>query len=162
MKIRGFEICKGFSEINLPARSTKCSAGYDFEAAEDTVIPSYFKLILKKITAKEEEIIKPTFIKTGVKAYMPQDEVLHIYNRSSNPGKKGLVMANSVGIIDSDYYGNSDNDGHIMFAFYNFYPFDITVKKGEKIGQGIFQKYLLADNDAADGERTGGFGSTGI
>ena len=108
-----------------------------------------------------ENAIKPTLIKTGIKAYMQEDEVLYIYNRSSNPMKKGLVMANSVGIIDSDYYENPDNDGHIMFAFYNFYPFDITIKKGDKIGQGIFGKFLTVDNDSTEGERTGGFGSTG-
>ena len=81
-------------------------------------------------------------------------------NRSSNPGKKGLILANSIGVIDKDYYGNPDNDGHIMFAFYNIKDEDIEIKKGECIGQAIFQKYLIADNDSAEGERTGGFGST--
>lgn len=163
MKTRGFMVCKGFEncDIALPQRSTKNSAGYDFCAAEDIVIESYFKKVLKAITQKEENPIKPTLIKTGVKSYMPEDEVLYIYNRSSNPMKKGMILANSVGVIDSDYFENPDNDGHIMFAFYNFYPFDITIKKGEKIGQGIFQKYLLADGDEADGERLGGYGSTG-
>ena len=92
---------------------------------------------------------------------MADDEVLYLYNRSSNPMKKGLVLANSVGIIDSDYYGNPDNDGHIMFAFYNFMPFSIKISKGEKIGQGIFSKFLKADGDNQNIERTGGFGSTG-
>ena len=63
--------------------------------------------------------------------------------------------------IDSDYFENPDNDGHIMFAFYNFFPFDVTIKKGEKIGQGVFQKFLKADDDNADGDRLGGYGSTG-
>ncbi len=149
-KKRGFEIAKGFEDakINLPKRSTKNSAGYDIEAAEDTVIPS-FKLGLK-----------PTFVKTGLKAYMESDEVLILANRSSNPGKKGLILANSIGVVDSDYYENPDNDGHIMFAFYNIKDEDIKIKKGERIGQGIFQKYLITDNDLAKGERTGGFGST--
>ena len=75
--------------------------------------------------------------------------------------KKGMVLANSVGVIDSDYFENPDNDGHIMFAFYNFYPFDITINKGEKIGQGVFQKFMIADDDEADGDRLGGYGSTG-
>ena len=154
-KIRGFEVVSSFSDINLPKRSTARSAGYDFEAAEDTLVPSVWKLGLKG-----SENIKPTFIKTGVKAYMQEDEALFLYNRSSNPGKKGLVMANSVGVVDSDYYNNADNEGHIMFAFYNFFPMDVTIKKGERIGQGVFKKFLKADGDNASAIRTGGFGST--
>ena len=69
-------------------------------------------------------------------------------------------MANSIGVIDSDYYNNPDNDGHFMFAYYNFFNEDITIKKGDVIGQVIFQKYLITDNDNATGKRTGGFGST--
>lgn len=147
---RGFEIAKGFEElqINLPKRTTKNSAGYDIEAAEDCVIPA-FRLGQK-----------PTLVKTGLKAYMKSDEVLILANRSSNPGKKGLILANSIGVVDSDYYGNKDNDGHIMFAFYNIKSEDIEIKKGERIGQGIFQKFLITDNDSAEGERAGGFGST--
>ncbi len=149
-KIRGFEIAKGFEDkgINLPVRKTKNSAGYDIEAAEDCIIPS-FKLGQK-----------PTLVKTGLKAYCPPDEFCMLCNRSSNPGKKGLILANSVGIIDSDYYGNPDNDGHIMFAFYNFKDEDVEIKKGDCIGQAIFMKYLTVDNDNAQGERKGGFGST--
>ena len=104
--------------------------------------------------------MNPTLIKTGIKAYMQDDEVLMLYNRSSNPKKKGLILANSVGVIDKDYYGNQDNDGHIMFAFYNIKDEDITIKKGEAIGQALFQKYLVTDDDSAEGERIGGFGST--
>ena len=149
-KVRGFEVAKGFENqgINLPVRKTKASAGYDFEAAEDCVIPSF----------KKGD--KPTLLKTGIKAYMPEDEVLILANRSSNPGKKGLILANSIGVIDSDYYGNPDNDGHIMFAFYNVKEEDVVIHKGDAIGQGIFQKYLVADSDTAQGERVGGFGST--
>ena len=149
-KVRGFEVAKGFEDkgINLPVRKTKFSAGYDVEAAEDTIIPSF------------KRGNKPTLIKTGIKAYMADDEVLILANRSSNPGKKGLILANSIGVIDKDYYGNPDNDGHIMFAFYNIKDEDIEVKKGDCIGQAIFQKYLIADDDSAEGERTGGFGST--
>ncbi len=149
-KIRGFEVAKGFEDknINLPVRKTKYSAGYDVEAAEDVVIPSFKKGM------------KPTLIKTGIKAYMAEDEVLILANRSSNPGKKGLILANSIGVIDRDYYGNPDNDGHIMFAFYNIKDEDVEIKKGDCIGQAIFQKYLITDNDTAEGERVGGFGST--
>ena len=149
-KLRGFEVAKGFEDkgINLPVRKTKYSAGYDIEAAEDVIIPSF------------EKGMNPTLVKTGLKAYMQDDEVLMLYNRSSNPKKKGLILANSVGVVDKDYYGNQDNDGHIMFAFYNIKEEDITIKKGECIGQGIFQKFLKVDNDNVQGERTGGFGST--
>lgn len=149
-KIRGFEVAKGFEdkEINLPVRKTKFSAGYDIEAAEEVIVPSFKKGM------------NPTLIKTGIKAYMQDDEVLMLYNRSSNPKKKGLILANSVGVIDKDYYGNQDNDGHIMFAFYNIKDEDITIKKGEAIGQAVFQKYLVTDDDSAEGERIGGFGST--
>ena len=149
-KKRGFEIAKGFEEknINLPVRKTKFSAGYDMESAEDIVIPAF----------KRGQ--KPTLVKTGLKAYMEDDEMLLLYNRSSNPGKKGLIVANGVGVVDKDYYGNPDNDGLIMFAFYNMKEEDIEIKKGDVIGQGIFQKYLVIDNDLADGERLGGFGST--
>ena len=149
-KLRGFEIAKGWEDknINLPKRSTKYAAGYDVEAAEDTIIPAF------------KPGVKPTLIPTGLKAYMQDDEMLCLYNRSSNPKKKGLVLANSVGIVDKDYYGNADNDGHIMYAMWNFKDEDIKVEKGERIGQAILQKYLIADNDNADAERTGGFGST--
>lgn len=150
-KIRGFEIAKGFEnqDIHLPIRKTKCSAGYDVEAAEDVTIPAF------------KPGVKPTLVKTGLKAYCPPDEFFLLCNRSSGPAKKGLVMANSVGIVDCDYYGNEDNDGHFMFAFYNFFDHDVEIKKGDAIGQLIFMKYLTADNDNAQGERKGGFGSTG-
>lgn len=149
-KIRGFEVAKGFENvgINLPVRKTKYSAGYDIEAAEDTVIPSF-----KKGMA-------PTLVKTGLKAYMQDDEYLKLCNRSSNPKKKGLVLANSIGVVDADYYENPDNDGHIMFSFFNIKDEDVTIKKGEAIGQGIFEKFLTIDGDEALGERLGGFGST--
>lgn len=149
-KNRGFEIAKGFEDknINLPERKTKYSAGYDVEAAEDVIVPSFKKGI------------KPTLVKTGIKAYMKDDEYLMLVNRSSNPGKKGLILANSLGIVDKDYYGNEDNDGHIMFAFFNIKDEDVEIKKGDRIGQAIFTPYLTVDNDNAKGDRTGGFGST--
>ena len=150
MKKRGFEVCKDFidKDISLPVRKTKYSAGYDIEAASDIVIPSFKKGM------------SPTLVPTGLKAYMGEDEVLYLYNRSSNPKKKGLILANSVGVVDKDYYGNPDNDGHIMFAFFNIKDEDIKIKKGEAIGQGVFSKYLIVDSDEASGERMGGFGST--
>ena len=149
-KVRGFEIAKGFEDkdINMPVRKTKYSAGYDIEAAEDIVIPSFKKGM------------NPVLVKTGLKAYMQDDEYLKLCNRSSNPKKKGLILANSIGVVDSDYYGNPDNDGHTMFAFYNIKDEDTFIKKGECIGQAIFEKFLVADNDNATGDRLGGFGST--
>ncbi len=148
--MRGFEVAKGYEDknINLPVRKTKFSAGYDIESAEDIIIEPF------KLGSN------PTLVKTGLKVYMEDDEYLMLCNRSSNPKKKGLVVANGVGIIDKDYYGNPDNDGLLMFAFYNVKEEPITIKKGDVIGQGIFLKYLVVDNDNSVGDRLGGFGST--
>ncbi len=149
MKLRGFEIVKGYEDkdIHMPVRKTKNAAGYDVEAAEDVVIPMY------------EKGIKPTLIPTGLKAYCQDDEYFMLVNRSSGP-KKGFVMSNSIGIVDADYYGNESNDGHFYFQYFNFSDHDLEVKKGDVIGQVIFQKYLVVDDDMANGVRTGGFGST--
>ncbi len=137
-----------FEKINddakLPVRSTSGSAGYDFFANEQVVIsPKEIKLV-----------------KTGIKATFDNIEALKLYNRSSNPVKKGLMLANGVGIVDSDYYGNQTNDGEIMFAFYNFIDSDVIINKGDKIGQGVFEPILFIDDDTTSGIRTGGFGST--
>ncbi len=149
MKQRGFEIVKGYEDkdIHMPVRKTKYSAGYDVEAAEDIVIPVY------------TSGIKPTLIPTGLKAYCAEDEFFMLVNRSSGP-KKGFLMANSIGIVDHDYYGNIDNDGHFYFQYFNCSDHEITVHKGDVIGQVIFQKYYLTDDDHSDGIREGGFGST--
>lgn len=149
MRKRGFEIAKGWEDkgINLPVRKTALSAGYDVEAAEDTIIPPY------------KQGLKPTLIPTGLKAYCADDEYFVLVNRSGGP-KKGFVMANSLGIIDADYYGNETNDGHFYFQYWNFKDEDLIIKKGDVIGQVIFMKYLTVDDDNASGIRTGGFGST--
>ncbi len=149
-KVRGFEIAKGFEDknINLPERKTKYSAAYDLEAAEDTVIPA-FKMGMK-----------PTLIKTGLKAYMMSDEVLIIVPRSSGPKKQGILFPHSMGVIDKDYYGNEDNDGHIFVQCINIKDEDVIIKKEEAVAQAIFQKYLMIDGDNAEGIRKGGFGST--
>ena len=149
MKQRGFEIAKGWEDkgINIPVRKTRYSAGYDVEAAEDVVIPPY------------KPGIKPTLIPTGLKVYCLEDEWIMLVNRSSGP-KKGVILPNSIGVVDYDYYNNIDNDGHFYFQFWNFKDEDLVIHKGDVIGQAIFQKYLLADDDSADGERVGGFGST--
>lgn len=148
--MRKFEKVKGYENynFNLPKRKTAKSAGYDFECiAEMTILPY-------------ELGDKPTLVPTGVKCKMEDDEYLMLVNRSSNPKKKNLVIPNSMGIIDADYYGNSDNDGHMMFAFYNLGTEPVKLEKGYAIGQGIFCKYLKTDDDVAEGERVGGFGST--
>lgn len=149
MKQRGFEIANGWEDkgINIPVRKTKYSAGYDVEAAEDVVIPPY------------KPGIKPTLVPTGLKAYCMEDEWIILVNRSSGP-KKGIILPNSIGVVDHDYYNNIDNDGHFYFQFWNFKDEDLVIHKGDVIGQAIFQKYLVIDDDNADGERVGGFGST--
>ncbi len=147
MRNRGFEKVKKFKDVefNLPKRSTKNSAGYDFESPVDVeILPNETKLIT-----------------TGIKAYMKEDEVLELYNRSSN-GKKGLIIPNSVGIIDGDYYNNQDNEGEIAFLFKNTNNENFKINKGDRIGQGIFKKFLTIDNEEEiTNVRKGGFGSTG-
>ena len=150
MKLRGFEIAKGWEdkEINLPIRKTQFAAAYDIESAEDIILPSFKKGM------------KPTLIKTGLKAYMQEDEVLILFPRSSGPKKQGILFPHSAGIIDRDYYENEDNDGHIMIQVINIKDEDVQIKKGDTVAQAMFQKYLVTDNDSASGVRTGGFGST--
>lgn len=150
MRKRGFEVVKGYEDkgINLPVRKTKYAAAYDIEAAEKIVLPSFKKGM------------KPTLIPTGLKAYMQSDEVLLIVPRSSGPKKQGISFPHNVGVIDSDYYNNSDNEGHIFVQCINLKDEDVVIKKGEAVAQAIFQKYLTVDDDNAEGERTGGFGST--
>lgn len=103
---------------------------------------------------------KPTLVPTGVKCYLEPDTYLELSVRSSCPLKYWLVLANSEGIIDSDYVNNPDNEGHIFFQVINLSPFPIKLQKGDIIGQGIIKHYLTTDGDCAMGERTGGFGST--
>ena len=149
MKLRGFEIAKGWEDknINLPKRSTKNAAGYDIEAAEDVVIPVYYPGI------------KPTLIPTGLKAYCMDDECFFLMSRSSGP-KKGLLTPHGFGLIDSDYYENEDNDGHFYVQVFNCSDKELLIKKGDKIAQVVFTKYLVVDNDDASGKRFSGFGST--
>lgn len=147
-RLRGFEVVSSYLDMDvvLPKRKTKFSAGYDIHCAE--------KVLLSPGTT--------TLVPTGLKAYMLDDEVLKIYIRSSVGVKKGLRLANGAGIIDADYYNNVDNEGHIFVAIWN--PWEnkkITLDKGERIAQGIFSKYLVTDDDDADGIRVGGCGSTG-
>ena len=146
MRIRGFELVSSFKNKNLlPKRETAHAAGYDLKVAERTVIaPKEIKLV-----------------PTGVKAYMQAGEVLYLYDRSSNPRKKGLVLINSVGVIDGDYYGNPGNEGHIFAQMQNITDQEVVLEEEDRIVQAVFSPFLLTDNDEADGVRTGGFGSTG-
>lgn len=149
MRERGFEIAKGWENkgINLPKRSTAHAAAYDIEAAEDVVVSPF------------RPGMKPTLIPTGLKAYCQPDECYFVLNRSSGAGK-GIVLANGLGLIDADYYQNQTNDGHFQVLVFNVLDHDLIIKKGDRVAQVIFQKFLTIDNDAASGERQGGFGST--
>lgn len=105
--------------------------------------------------------VKPTLVSTGMKCKLDPDTYLELSVRSSSPLKYWIIMANSVGIIDADYYNNSDNEGEIFFQLINLSPFPIKIQKGEAIGQGIIKHYLTTEDDNATGVREGGFGSTG-
>ena len=148
MRKRGFEIISTYKNknINLPSRKTAKSAGYDLEAGTDVLI----------------EAGKTAIIPTGLKAYMLDDEYLGIHIRSSLAFKKHLNLINAQGIIDSDYYNNPDNEGHIMIGIINFGTEDVQIKKGMRIAQAIFYKFLTVDDEILDDTiRQGGFGSTG-
>ena len=134
-----------YNNFNLPKRSTKYSAGYDFEASQNYVI-------------KPNEIVK---IPTGRKVTMNQDEMLMIVVRSSMGFKYNVRMCNQVGIIESDYYNNESNEGHMWVALQNHGTNDYIINKGDKFAQGIFVKFLTVDNEEEiKTERKGGFGST--
>lgn len=182
-----FELVSRFADIAeaipLPKRATRNAAGYDLYAAENITIPSYmshmFKWMDKDPEAQEQDNtvhvvrtlseiaaftkankIKPTLVSTGMKIKLDDDEYLELLPRSSTPLKYWLVLANSSGIIDSDYYNNPDNEGEIFLQFINFSPVDILIRAGACIGQGIIHKYYTTEDDCAGGERLGGFGST--
>lgn len=145
---RKFEVVSKFKNDNptIPTRKTKESAGYDLEA-----LGSY------KIGPGAVVVIS-----TGLKACMNPGEVLKLYIRSSIAIKRKLLLVNSVGIIDADYYNNPDNEGEIFFQFINLSPVAIELAKGDTIGQGIIKPYLKTSDDSACGERLGGFGSTSV
>ena len=175
-----FEVVSQFTAagISLPVRKTAGAAGYDFEGAEDIVIPRQTKqsydlwqaygqgelkqpLTLQEVAALTKHTgAKPTLVPTGIKCQLDDGYYLELSVRSSCPLKHWLILANGVGIIDSDYYNNPDNEGHIYFQIINLAPFDIILQKGEAIGQGIIKKYETVEGDNANGLRQGGFGST--
>ena len=147
-KQRGFEVAEGFygKVTDLPVRGTSGSAGYDFKVLNNAVIPP-------GETRKFD---------TGIKAYMLQDEVLKLYIRSSLGIKKNVVLSNVVGIIDFDYFSNPTNDGHIIIALRNEGEESVEILAGDRVAQGIFEKYLLIDDDEPlSYVRVSGIGSTG-
>ncbi|EHN58881.1 Deoxyuridine 5-triphosphate nucleotidohydrolase [Oenococcus kitaharae DSM 17330] len=147
-KERGFEIVTKYEQagIQLPKRATAHAAGYDIQAAADMLIPA-------------DGTIK--LVPTGLKAYMQTNEVLYLINRSSGPYKRGLVLPNSVGVIDADYYNNEKNEGEIFVQIQSISGQNVQIKKGDRIVQAIFMPFLTVDDDRAAGLRQGGFGSTG-
>ena len=130
--------------IKLPTRASEHSAGYDFYSPVDAII----------------EPNKSALIFTDVKAHMYYDNVLMLFVRSSM-GKHPVVIANGTGIIDADYYGNTDNDGNIAFRLLNLGDTPYEIKKGDRIGQGVFMKYGTIKDDTTTSQRSGGFGSSG-
>lgn len=135
------------NNFSLPVKGSKNAAGYDFINPEE-------------VTIQPKEI---KYVKTGIKAMFPDNITLLLFNRSSNPKKKNLILINGVGVVDADYYNNEDNEGEIAFAFYNISAIPLTIQKGEKLGQGMFIKYEdISDYNSENvNERKGGFGSTG-
>lgn len=177
-----FEIISKYAagaEARLPERKTAESAGYDFYVVEDTIIPPYDYLhdeILHSVQDAEEldephtleeaaalikyANAKVTLVPTGIKCKLDPGTYLELSVRSSCPLKHWLILGNSVGIIDADYYNNPDNEGHIYFQIMNLSPIPIILKKGDAIGQGIIKPYLKVEDDQASAARIGGFGST--
>lgn len=135
-----------YDDIIIPKRSTKFSAGYDFYMPYD-------------LTVKKNEVV---LIPTGIKVMLNSDEFLGIYIRSSLGFKYNLRMCNQVGIIDSDYYNNTSNEGHIFVKLKNEGDNDIILKKYDRYVQGIIQKYYIVDNEKEiEDIRVGGIGSSG-
>ena len=174
-----FEKVKKFSNVDfeMPRRKTAQSAGYDMVVAEDIIVPSYLRIVSEhgnervnfnepktlqeaKAYYKVRKHLKPTLVTTGVKCELKPGYYLELSVRSSTPLNSWIMLANSVGIIDADYYNNEDNEGEIFFQVVNFSPFDIQLKKGDTIGQGIIKKYETVQEKTNFAIRNGGFGST--
>lgn len=147
MRVRGFEVVKDemrktTGDITLPTRGTSKAMAYDFFANDDYVV----------------EPGKVSKVWTDVKAYMLDDECLILNVRSSMGGK--FMLSNTQGWVDGDYYSNVGNDGNIGVFLKNISDEVIEIKRGDRVAQGAFFKYLVADNGNTDTIRTGGFGST--
>ena len=138
------EFRKNEGEIQLPTRATEHSAGYDFYSPVDATIQP------------NESVM----IWSDVKVHMYYDNALLLIPRSSM-GKQPVMIANTVGLIDSDYYGNPDNDGNIGFRLLNLGNTPYEIKAGDRIGQGVFVKYGTVKDDVTATKRKGGFGHSG-
>lgn len=151
MKIRGFELVSKYHNetILMPKRATKKSACYDI-----------FNNTGNDIILQPGQLSEA--MSTKVKSYMLDDEVLMAYVRSGHGFKYSVKLANSVGIIDSDYYNNEKNEGEIFIKLHNQGDKELVIKSNEAMAQFMFIKYLLADDDNfIDGDiRKDGFGST--
>ena len=146
---RFFEIVKdehrkNSGDIKLPTRASEHSAGYDFYSPVDVVIPPN----------------EAVMIWTDVKAHMYYDNALCLMPRSSM-GKQPVMLANTIGLIDSDYYENESNDGNIGFRLLNLGTTPYEIKTGDRIGQGVFIKYGTIKDDTTTTKREGGFGHSG-
>lgn len=165
-EIRGFKLVSQYENegLSLPKRATKGSAGYDIAAAKDITIPSLWKVLSGngEVLRENKEYLTSVLVPTGIKAYMPEEEYLMLVNRSSNPLKNNLSLPNGIGIIDSDYYNNEKNEGEIFVQLINYGIEDYTINKGDRIAQGIFTPYKVADDEVQEFQtRLGGFGSSG-
>ena len=136
-----------YDNIQLPKRSTKKSAGYDFFLPCDITIPFGGSVLLY----------------TGINVELKDDEFLMILPRSGQGFKYGVHLANTAGVIDADYI-DADNEGHIAVKLVNDSLVakgkDIVLSAGTAFCQGIISVYRTTEDDDAEGERTGGFGST--
>ena len=128
---------KLYNSYILPKRSTSKSAGYDF-------------FLIKDVTIKPNEIVK---IPTGYKSYYQSDEALLLIIRSSLGFKYNLRLTNQIGLIDSDFYNNKKNEGHMIVSLQNQGKETVTLKQGEAYVQGVFINYLKTDDDNATGIR---------
>ena len=188
-----FEKVTAYAEdelVIIPTRKTVESAGYDFYAAEDTVIPPFVEIVedamLEDINSRKAQYAdvkefmeaeypytldkiasitkkydaKVALVPTGIKCKIPNGYYLQLSARSSLPLKHWLIVANGVGVIDADYYNNPDNEGHIYFQIINLLPVPIKIQKGECFGQGILTQYFVGQEEEVTAVREGGFGST--
>ena len=140
------QIAKIYEEIRMPGRATVGSAGYDFYSPFDFVL-------------SPGQTIK---IPTGIRARIEDGWVLMIFPRSGLGFKYRIQLNNTIGVIDSDYYG-SDNEGHIFIKLTNDSNEGktLSLKKGDGFAQGVFLPYGVTSDDKTAAVRNGGFGSTG-
>lgn len=152
------EIKAIYDSIKLPARATSGSAGYDFFSPIDAELYYNGTIVCDNAYNKTSGIIS---IPTGIRCKIEEGWALQMFPRSGFGFKYGLRLANTVGVIDSDYY-SSDNEGHIFVKFVNDSAFreDITFKAGQAFCQGVFTPFGITYTDDVQTTRNGGFGST--